>query len=64
MALKSILRGLQQLLLRSGMIARKTYCCGFSFCAAIGGLGDIVIGFKLVALDGTVGLYTYIFYNF
>ena len=28
-ALKSILKGLQQLLLRSGMIARKTYCCGF-----------------------------------
>jgi len=63
-ALKSILRGLQQLLLRSGMIVPKTYYCGFlnfaPSCAVIGVIGDIVISFKSLAPDGTVGLYTYI----
>lgn len=29
MALKPILRGLQQLLLRSGTLGHKTYCCEF-----------------------------------
>jgi len=68
MALKSILKGLQHVLLRRRMIAHKTYFCGFlnfaPSCAIIGGIGDIVIGFKSLAPDGTVGLYTYIFYNF
>ena len=64
MALKSILRGLQQLLLRSGMIARKTYCCGFLNFRGHWSYCHIVTGIKSLALDGTVGLYTYIFYNF
>ena len=61
MALKPILRGLQQLLLRSGMIAHNINCCGFLIFR---GYCHIVIFssvFKSVAPDGTVGLYTYIF---
>ena len=38
--------------------------CIFQFIGVIGVIGDIVIGFKSLALDGTVGLYTYIFQNF
>ena len=61
MAIKSILSGLQHVLLRRRVIGPKTYCCGFLIFAIIGVIGDIVIGFKSLALDGCVGLYTYIF---
>ena len=61
MALKPILRGVQHVLLCVCVIVPKTYCCGFLHFAIIGVIGDIVIGFKSLALDGTVGLYTYIF---
>ena len=61
MAFKPILRGLQQVLLCACVIVPKTYCCGFLIFASIGVIGDIVIGFKSLAPDGTVGLYTYIF---
>jgi len=52
MALKSILRGLQHVLLCACVIVHKTYCCGF---LNFRGYCHIVIyrgRFKSLALDG------------
>ena len=42
-------------------LALKLIVADFCIFQFIGVIGDIVIGFKSLALDGTVGLYTYIF---
>ena len=61
MAFKPILRGLQQLLLRSGMIGPKTYCCGFLHFRGYCHIVILSRGFKSLAPHGCIGLYTYIF---